>query len=328
MRLPILLGILATSTALAACSSSSGSGGVADRGANVGADKVLAKTAGNAAQALADGTTLRASGRASSSWVRDFAADTGALAADSSVQIARNNAGGLDLITPNGTFHFTAADLSADGYGFELPDGSASLWAWNGNSMADALDPNGGRYSLVFDYHYDFEAGDTGANGFAVVGSETDEADLAALPTATYAGSARVRVAPEEGFTNYRDVVAEARGDVALTADFGAGEVSGDVTNLEYREPRNVDPTRSWTPFDGALTLETAAIEGNGFTGAVTADADFETNVGTIDEGSTYSGTFFGPHAEEVGGGINLTGTSAEDGAGYVGIGFWQGWMQ
>ena len=84
---------------------------------------------------------------------------------------------------------------------------------------------------------------------------------------------------------------------------------------------------RADTAFDGGLTMEEANITGNGFTGAITADAGFTDAVGSIDSGSSYSGTFFGPGAEEVGGGINLTGTGAEDGLPYLAYGHWRAWQ-
>lgn len=338
MTIKAFFGILAASTALAACSSGSGGGSGGNGSGNTSADKVLAADAGTAAKALADGTTLRASGRASSAWVRDFSGDTttAALAADSSVQIRKNNQGGLDLITPDGTFTFTADDLSEDGYNFELPDGSAGISAWNGDSMADALDAEGEeRWSLMFEYWYDYGDGDGdfSRNGFGVIGTETADAKLATLPTATYEGFTRIHLGPTENFDDWDTQTHRVRGDLALTADFGAGQVSGEIDNLEHREPNLVDPDRIWTPFDGSLTLETADIVGNGFEGAVTADAGFDAAIGTVGTDSSYSGTFFGPDAEEVGGGISLTGTAADltnipAGSAYVGYGGWQAWQQ
>lgn len=322
----ILIAAFAASTALTACSGGGSGGGssVVSRSGNTGADQVLAVDAGNAAQALEDGTTLKASQRASSGWSRNFEAETGALTADTTASIQRNADGGVDLIVGGRTISFTAADLTSDG-GFRLPDGSAGIYNWNYNTMEEALDPANGNYSLAFDYWYDNDDG-TGANGHAVIGTETENSEIANLPTATYSGWAQIRVAPTEGFNDYNDDVNQARGDLALTANFGAGKVSGDVTNLESRLPNNVDPTQSWTPFDGALTLQETDIEGNGFTGAITSDADFDTNFGSIDNGSTYSGTFFGPNGEEVGGGINGTGTSAVNGTPWIGFGVFQGY--
>ncbi len=321
--------MLLGTTIIAACGGGSGSGGpgVVSRSGNSDAEKVLATDAGNAAEALEDGMVLKASQRASSGWTRTFEAETAELSADSTASVSRNDEGGLDLTIGGQTIRFVASDLNAEGNGFELPDRTAGIWSWDGENIAEALDPAAGRYSLVFDYFTDSDDG-TGRNGFLVVGTETADADLQTLPTATYDGYARIRVAPTTGFDDYAADVSEARGDVTMVANFGAGTVSGEVTNMAGRLPRLEDETRTWTPFDGALTMEETAITGNGFTGAITANAGFNAAVGTIDAGSSYSGTFFGPGGEEVGGGINLTGTGAEDGLGYLGYGHWRAWQQ
>lgn len=321
--------MLLGTTLVAACGGGGGSGspGVASRAGNSDAERVLAVDAGNAAEALEDGAALKASQRASSGWTRTFDAETAELSADTTASVSRNDEGGLDLTIGGQTIRFVASDLTEDGDGFQLPDGTAGIYSWDGDSMEEALDPAAGRYSLVFDYYTDSDDG-TGRNGFLVVGTETADADLQALPTATYEGYARIRVAPTTGFDDYDADVSEARGDVTMVADFGAGTVSGEVTNMAGRVPRLEDPTRTWTPFDGALTMEEAAITGNGFTGAITADEGFTAAVGTVDAGSTYSGTFFGPGGEEVGGGINMSGTGAEDGQGYLGFGHWRAWLQ
>ncbi len=306
-------------TVLSAC----GGGGTAiTRSGNTGTDQVLAKTAGNAAQAMTDGTTLRASERASSGITLNYDNNTAAHATDSTARVSRNASGAVTLEVAGQTIDFAPGDLSADGYGYDK--GNASIWAWSGNSMAEQLDPANGRNSMVFDYYTDTGPG-SGQIGFIVVGTETDSNDLRALPTATYDGHARVRVAPTTDFVEYNDSVSEARGDMRLGANFGAGTVSGSITNMEGRLPRNQDPTRTWTPFAGQLTLNETGISGNGFTGAVTADSGFTSEIGTVAAGSSYSGTFFGPEANEVAGGLSLTGTSADGGVPYLGWGFIQG---
>lgn len=313
------IALIASASVLSACG---GGGSTVSRAGNTGADQVLAKTAGGAAQALADGITLRASERASSGIVRNFDAATAALASDSTARVSRNAEGALTLEVAGQTIAFAPGDLTVDGFGYD--NGSAGLWAWSADSMADQLNPANGRNALVFDYYADLPNG-RGANGFIVTGTETDADDLAALPSATYSGGVRVRVAPTTGFEDYGDAVSEARGDLAMAANFGAGTVSGSVTNLEGRAPRNEDPTRTWSAVDGSLALNETAISGNGFSGRVSADSAFTSNIGTINAGSSYSGTFFGTDAGEVAGGINLSGSSAEDGSAFVGWGFFHG---
>lgn len=320
------IALLLGTTALSACG---GSGSVTtapvNRTGNAPADQVLSETAGNAAEALADDTTLTASARTTSGINRDYDAESAASAGAATAKVSRNASGALTLEAAGRTIEFAPGDLSEDGYGYET-DG-AGIWAWSADSMAEQLDPANGQNSLVFDYYTDGED-NTGQNAFIVVGTETDEADLAALPTASYSGWSRIRVAPSTGFEDWDSAVAEARGDLNMAANFGAGTVSGSLTNMQGRATRTEDPTRTWNTITGTVTLNETAITGNGFSGALTADSNFESEIGTIASGSTYSGTFFGSDADEVAGGFNVTGTSAEDGAAYLGWGVFQGYKR
>lgn len=323
----LLIAALAASTAIAGCSSNGSGGGQAfvSRSGNTDAQKVLAVDKGSAAAALNDGSTLRASQRTSASWTRVFQTGsqegTASLSADGTGTIKRNSSGGLDLTVGGQTYSFSAADVTSDGYGFVLPDGSAGIFTNSANSMADALDPANTDYSAIFDYYAD--QGSTGLNGHIVVGTETADTALATLPTATYSGRLQVRAAPTTGFNDYNNDVTTVRGDASLTANFGSGTVAGNVTNLGIRAPNNINPTGSYAGVAGNLTLGTANINGNGFTGGMSGDADFNANIATLDASSTYSGTFFGPAAEEVAGGVNMTGTAAGGGA-FIGEGYLQ----
>lgn len=308
---------------LAACGG--GSGSTVSRSGPTGntpAQQVLTENAGNAAQALADGETLRASERTSSGIMRNFDENTAVAAADTTATVTRNSEGALTLNVAGQTIAFAPGDLSEDGYGY-VKNG-AGLWAWSEDSMAEQLDPTNGRDMLVFDYFANSGSG-TGQSGFIVTGTETDASALAALPSATYNGRSRIRVAPTTGFEDWDDAVSEARGRLSMSANFGSGTVSGSVTELEGRAPRNVDPTRNWSPLDGSLALNESSISGNGFSGSVTADSAFTTGLGSVDAGSSYSGTFFGTAAGEVAGGLSLSGSAADGGAPYVGWGFFRG---
>ncbi|PJF09229.1 hypothetical protein CUR21_12400 [Pseudorhodobacter sp. MZDSW-24AT] len=315
--------LLGTSALLSACGGSGG-GMVASRAGNAPADQVLASE-GSSAEVLAEGATLTASQRTSSGITRDFEAETARLSPDTTAKVSRNESGALTLVAGGSTIVFAPGDLSEDGYGYESEDQEAGIWAWSADSMAEQLDPTRPDASMVFDYYVNAAEGGTGRQGFLVVGTETDAATLSALPTATYTGRSRIRVAPTTGFNSFSEDVSEARGDLEMTANFGAGTVSGAINRLEGRPPQAEDPTRTWSAVPGSLTLERTAISGNGFTGAVRADSGFTSAIGTVAAGSSYSGTFFGVGAGEVGGGLSLQGTAAETGQGYVGWGFFSG---
>lgn len=317
------IALLLGTTALSACG---GGGSVStapvNRTGNAPADQVLSDAAGNAAEALADDTTLTASARTTSGINRNYDAETAASAGQATAKVSRNASGALTLEAAGRTIEFAPGDLSEDGYGYNTDD--ASIWAWSADSMAEQLDPANGQNSLVFDYHTDGED-NTGQNAFIVVGTETDAADLATLPTASYEGWSRIRVAPTSGFADWDSAVSEARGDLNMAANFGAGTISGSLTNMSGRATRAEDPTRTWNPIAGSVSLNETAITGNGFSGSLSADSNFESEIGTIASGSTYSGTFFGSDADEVAGGFNLSGTAAEGGASFVGWGVFQG---
>ena len=318
-----IIALVAGTSVLAACGG--GSGSTVSRSGPTGntpAQQVLTENAGNAAQALQDGETLRSSERTSSGISRNFDEDTATTASDTTATVMRNATGALTLNVAGQTIEFTPGDLTDDGYGYN--NGSAGVWAWSADSMSEQLDPASGRDSLAFDYYVDLPGG-RGQNGFIVVGTETASGDLATLPSATYRGWTRIRVAPTTGFESFDSSVSELRGDLGMAANFGAGTVSGSVTNLEGRVPRDEDPTRSWSGLDGALALNETAISGNGFSGSISADSAFTSGVASIDPGSFYSGTFFGTAAGEVAGGINLSGTRADSSEAFIGWGVFQG---
>ncbi|TVP72729.1 MAG: hypothetical protein EA339_05565 [Rhodobacteraceae bacterium] len=322
-----LAALIVGSAALSACGSGSSSTSQvtppAGRSGNTGAEQVLTETAGTAAQALAEGAALRSSERTTAEIQRNYDAQTAVASAAPTATVTRNAAGGLTLQVPGQPeVVFTPEDLSEDGYGFEK-DG-AGIWAWNNDGMAGQLDPTNSRDYHVFAYFVDTGDG-TGREAFIVTGTETRAAALAALPSATYSGNSRIRLAPTTGFVNFATAVSEVQGNLNMSANFGSGTVFGSLTNLEGRPPRAEDPSQSWTAVDGALSLNETAISGNGFTGAVTADSAFTTGIAAIDAGSTYSGTFFGTAADGVAGAINLSGTAADGDASILGWGFFRG---
>jgi hypothetical protein len=321
-----LIAVLAMSTALAGCVSSGNK--VVSRAGNSPADRVDTADAGNAGKALADGKTLKSAARTTSAWQRNFQGESATLIAQPKATLVRNAAGGVDLTVGTRTIHFADTDLTADGYGYELADGSAGVGVRRADSVTEALDPVTGRPAVILDYWFDDEDHNGGVNGFAIFGTETKNSVVASLASATYKGDAEIKFAPKAGFDDYGSKVSKIQGDVDMTANFGSGTVAGSITALQYQAPRLIDPTRSWTDIDGSLALNTAKIDGNGFTGAVTADAAFVENAGKVDSSSSYSGTFYGENADYAAGVLNLSGTSTADDAPTIGTGFWQGFKQ
>ena len=199
---------------------------------------------------------------------------------------------------------------------------------------------------IVQDSYADFLAGESGyalrggafdqqdGDGFGyslrfVVGAETQDAALAELGASeaeifyTGGGAIAIRRA-DAGFNTYNGLLF---GDTALTADFGAGTISGTMDNLGYRE--SIDGgDRVTVPLEGEVLFEEATFSINGFEGDMSADATLLEDselAGTVAGSLTYSGAFFGPAADEVGGAISGSATVAgEEGSiDYLAVGHW-----
>lgn len=264
-----------------------------------------------------------------------------ALAANSTTStagdfaISKNDTGGVDMTVNGQTVSFAAADAYIDepgtpdagkSYGWETDKGS--LFSYYGGETKDVLDGTDTNYLQVWGVYNP----DKKSNDFAVVGAETPTTAVEkATATATYNGKARVDMRlkdlPEERI--------QVKGDMTLTADFGARQVSGEiaVTQGRYsgnREDEGYTDTGWVAGGAGTVAMTPAAITGNGFSGGTLkqgADVSLPTVVTQDVEidisGSTYSGRFYGPDANQVGGAINVIGQT-DSGPG-VGQGFFAG---
>lgn len=215
------------------------------------------------------------------------------------------------VFTLNGEeFELTEADeVSGEGFGFwevRRDDGLTVISVFPVRSTVDELYAGEGpRYAAAFGYFANDFSGDLmGRNGFAVVGTETraSELDNRGDAVATYSGRAQFQIR-EQGI-DWNDFNASARANIELTADFGANTIAGegDITQLQLRSGSTVN---SDTDPEGGLVFEEAAIQGNAFLGNLNPDADLlaaEPELSAIIDASTYSGAFYGPNGEEVGG--------------------------
>lgn len=278
--------------------------------------RLYSSDVGTAADALAANMTLTSNDTTSSKTsVVDWNNNTTALGAPATVSLKKNDQGGLTL-TVNGVEQvFTSADLSSDNYGYQINDSKnskfVSLWAWDGNSMADQINGTNsyGKYSHVWEY-FTNQLGDPKqeTSGFAVLGTETKPAELAGMPTATYSGYSRSKMRQATGYMSEAANASVMGSAVSMTADFGAGTVSGALTNIRTR-PKS---SSTWTTVPGSISMDAASISGNGFAGTLTPDPTFKNTIGnpSISNG-TYAGTFFGPAAEEVGGTLSAEGSGS-----------------
>lgn len=145
-----------------------------------------------------------------------------------------------------------------------------------------------------------------------VVGAETQDAAIDALGSegavAAYEGGGSIDIRQADaGFNTFNGGVF---GDVTLVADFGSGTVFGLMDQLEVRERRD-RVEGEWTVEEqdfvpgGIIVLNPTDFSTNGFEGTMTANqtlTDAFEIAGAVASGTTYSGAFFGPQAEEVGG--------------------------
>jgi hypothetical protein len=243
--------------------------------------------------------------------------------------ISKNDAGGVDMTVNGQTVSFAAADAYIEGpgpeagqsYGWENDKGD--LFSYYGGETKDILDGTDTSYLQVWGTYNS----DKNSNDYAVVGAETPTSVIdKTTATASYEGEARVDMRLENQPAERIDV----KGNMALDADFTARTVKGNIAVTQGRYRGNEYPKTGWMPGSGNIAMTEAKISGNGFSGGtltqgtdvslpteVTQDVDIDIS------GSTYSGRFYGPNAEQVGGAINVTGTS-ESGA-VVGQGYFAG---
>lgn len=329
----IAVAVLPLALALAGCKHNDdsaegpgGPGGPGNPGGGlVAGDYIATKTTDTAAAAVKDGKTLTAAASNSATIEMAYGAGTAKAVDPAAFSVKKNAQGGMDMTVNGETVSF------ADGDKFVEPDGQSYEWENTGGylssftsetkSILDGTDEN---YLQVWQYGADKDG--VGTAGYAVVGAETAPDTVKAQANATYKGRARVDTRQEADITDRVGV----RGDLTLAAKFEQGSVSGSIDNIEARQ-RNADTANVWTawaPVGGAaISLTESKISANGFTGgSVVGNAAANAAIDGNLNGSTYSGRFYGPNAEQVGGVISAKGIS--EGGKFVGAGFFAGEKQ
>ncbi|MBQ2263691.1 MAG: transferrin-binding protein-like solute binding protein [Loktanella sp.] len=242
---------------------------------------------------------------------------------DATVQVERNPATGEVTLTLNGEpYDFTTADRSGfEGtvFGYDVSDREndkfVAMWNWTG--PLDDLLASGSGFAEAIEAQSNLVPGGPNVRVFAVVGAETADADLSGLPTATYDGSSTILFTPNEGFDGSEDET-QLRSRLTMTADFGAGTVSGNLSELKFRDGRGERRNAA-----GKILLNTAEFGVNGFEGTISPDATYATNGELSINSGSYSGAFYGPVANEIGGVISAAGDRGAEPVN--GIGFFHG---
>ncbi len=317
---------------VAACNSSPNLGSLvplttitpAEQAARNFADSDGNGTLQDAGGAVAAGKTLSARRVAVSGQNLNYTTGETGLASGGSATL-KSNASGAITVTINGVEQvFQPSDKTADGFGYEVNASSASGGYYGVYSYTGPIDnflSAGNGYAQVVEIQRDKkDPANPGLNErvFAVLGTETRDADLGALPTATYSGRSRTNVVPNTGFRSNSEDRIRVRSDVAMTADFGAGEISGTMSNFTRQDPGS----NTQASVAGTVAMDSTSFNNNGFAGTLSPDPTFANNL-NVDAGSgTYSGAFYGPDANEVAGVLSLSVT--DGGTNFNGIGFFE----
>jgi hypothetical protein len=141
-----------------------------------------------------------------------------------------------------------------------------------------------------------------GSLGFLVVGSETKPEALGNFTTKVYNGRVRSEVYAANNFSSLTNR-GELRSDnLELTANFQTNTISGNASNLTYRERESGLDAGDYQQFPGSFTFENGAITGSDFIGDLKIDQIFKESAEIETFTGTFSGTFFGQGAEQVGG--------------------------
>jgi hypothetical protein len=170
-----------------------------------------------------------------------------------------------------------------------------------------------------------------GLSGRGIMGAETTDMMMEQLAidagSTSYFGNGFIQLrATDAGFNTFNGLL---EGDLELVADFGAGGISGEMTDLFYRfREGQEEPFEEGNP-DGSIIFDTASLGPvNGFEGTMSASAalrDDNDQIADIADGLTYSGAFYGPSAEIAGGAIE-GGPTAIEGTDYIGHGYFIGY--
>ena len=159
----------------------------------------------------------------------------------------------------------------------------------------------------------------------SAVGEESDPERLVTLGSATYSGNMWAELAPPNGglSRNYRRIW----GDMALKADFAAGDISGLIDGLEMRPSRREsgieEPPWADLPDSNSILISDGQIIDSRFTAswqgqdtATAADPDMSVNGFAGD----MAGAFYGPDGEEVAGVVGGDGNGWQVMGGFAGV--------
>jgi hypothetical protein len=177
---------------------------------------------------------------------------------------------------------------------------------YSGTSTTDGSAVSVYDYSKTFDLQYvsfgRYEAlsadGSYTYTGVYVSGVQTPMAEMPSSGYAAYSGGTTGYVGTEDSMAN--GTANPFIGTITLTADFAHKTISGSLSNLTTGNNASINN----------ITLASTSISGNGFSGSASTSGS-NGDIDTSGLSGTYSGNFYGPGAQEVGGNYNLSGSNA-----------------
>lgn len=275
----------------------------------------------SAGKLLSDNKTLSSS----SAFTSNVRKTTTAATTSTDFSVKKNASGGVDINVAGKALSFTSSDVQGNTFrkaGNPLQK-AAAFDASGPESTSGATSASETNYAQLWTYMY-AETNELN-EGFAVVGNTTPAGSIPTTGSATYTGQAGVVVtaanAPGTRFVGQYGTAeakqANASSTATITANFSNRTVTGQLTGgVGVQTTANGEATVGAAFDAGSMSLGTAAINGSGvYSGGVTGNF----GVNTVDASSTYTGTFFGPAAEETAGVINFT---VNNGAGVGNGGF------
>lgn len=265
------------------------------------------------------------------SWREDYPGNGSYMTLDGTLRIQGD---GDDLLVTvddgNGTLDtiriVDARSITASNVTIDNGDLFFDMFVGNGLEIGDLLDSsvgNGYAFRVGVYYTNRLRGNEFGSELRAVMGAETQDAMIGDLhdasATASYSGFGAIDVRrADAGWNIYNGNIS---GDVDMTADFGASTISGAMSNLFYEERAGSTVTDSYG-VAGSILMDEAKIKDNAFKGTLSADAALaadDDGIATVAGSVGYSGAFYGPQAEEVGG--TFQGSGSFEGTDYLASG-------
>jgi hypothetical protein len=196
------------------------------------------------------------------------------------------------------TVTFEPSDLNSSGSSFSktLPDGT-KVFMWSFDGSWDKIQQGTSKFKYMVRFSTSDIADGVNTRAYGVMGTPTAVAQLPTSGSATYFAERGMRA--DAYLTTDPDQRVRLYGDVNLDVDFGKSQISGEFNNLT-----DEDGTESVA----VLKLKPAAVRNGTF--ATTLSIENGASDETL-KASAVNGRFYGDEAQEVGGDLSFTTSTA-----------------